>query len=218
MTSITLPLKKIPGQNSTLPTFFGGRRITAPAVLILTSPFTLYFYLWLSQGTPSSINLIGFLPYLWGAISIAVFIHKSDLAIETMIEADLDEADTILTESKKYFRRIMISSIVFSIILYAMLSYIFIIHGGRSLLIIGLISISSTGIALSSIMSRHDGKNTLAYILLACMFDTALLIAIHRGLFELALIFPALSIFLMYAILREIEKYDIRIFFERVIN
>ena len=218
MTSLTLPLKKIPGQNSTLPTFFGGRIITAPAVLILTIPFTLYVYLWMGHGTPSSINLISFLPYLWGSISIAVFIHKSNLAIEKIIEASLDEAKMILIESRKYFRKIMISSIVFSIIWFTIFSYYFIIYGGRFLLILGLISISSTGIAISSIMSRYDWKSTLTYILIACMFDTAFLIAIYRELFELALIFPALSVSLMYVILREIEKYDIRIFFERVIN
>lgn len=218
MTSITLPLKKIPGQNSNLPTFFGGRRITAPAVLILTTPFTLHLYLWMGQGTSSSINLIGLIPYLWGSISIALFIHRSNMAIETMIEADLDEAEKILTQSRKYFGKILLSSIVFYIILFTIYSYYFIIHGGRSPLILGLILISSTGISLSSIISRYDWKDALTYIILAFMFDTGFLIAIYRGLFWLALIFPALSISLMYAILLEVEKYDVRKFFERVIN
>lgn len=218
MTSITLPLKKMPGQRPRLPTFFGGRKITAPAVLLLTAPFTLYLYLQLSQGTPLSYNLIGLLPYLWGSISIAGYIRKSSRAMETMIEADLDEAERILIESRNYFRKLLISNIAFSIILITIFSFYLITHGGTFLFIIGLSSVASIGIALSSIMSMYDWKRTLDYILIAFAFEAAFLLAAFRAPLVLTLIFTASSVSMMYRILREIETYDLRGFFERLIN
>ena len=218
MTSITLPLKKMPGQRQRLPTFFGGRKITAPAVLLLTTPFNLYLYLRLSQGTPLSYNLVGLLPYVWGLVSIAGYIKKSSRTMETIIEADLDEAEEIFMESRNYFRKLLISNIAFSIILIAIFSIYFITHGGTLLFIIGLSSITSTGIALLSIISMYDWKKTLGYVFLVFVFEFVLLIAVFRGPVELALIFPASSVSMMYMMLRGMETYDLRGFFERLIN
>ncbi len=218
MTSITLPLKKMPGQRPRLPTFFGGRKITAPMVLLLTTPFNLYLYLRLSQGTPLSYNLVGLLPYLWGSISIAGYIWKSSKAMETIIEADLDEAEEIFMESRNYFRKLLISNITFSIMLIAIFSFYFITHGGTFLFIIGLSSVASIGISLSSIMSRYDWKKTLDYFFLVFAFEASFLIAAFRAPLVLTLIFTASSVSMMYRILREIETYDLRGFFERLIN
>ena len=218
MTSITLPLKKIPGQTTRLPTFFGGRKITALAVLLTTTPFTLYLYLRLSQGTPLSYNLIGLLPYLWGLVSISGYISKSSRAMERMIEADLDEAEDIFMESSYYFRKLLMSNIVFSIILTAIFSYYFITKGGKLLFITGLISVASIGIDISSIMRMCDWKSTLDYFILAFLFESVFLIFVFNGPVWLVLIFPASSVLMMDMILRGVKEYDLRSFFERVIN
>jgi hypothetical protein len=218
MTSITLPLKKIPGQRPRFPTFFGGRKITAPAVLLSTTPFTLYLYIRLGQGNPLSYNLIGLLPYIWGLVSIASYMMKSSRTMEMMIEVDLDEAEEIFMESREYFRKLLTSNIVFSIILTAVFSYYLITKGGTLLFITGLISVASIGIALSSILRMYDWKSTLDYFILAFAFESVFLIFAFNGPVWLALIFPASSVSMMDMILRGIKEYDLRSFFERMIN
>jgi len=218
MTAITLPLKKMPGQTTRLPTFFGGRKITAPAVLLFTLPFTLYLYLQMSQGTTISYSLIGLLPYLWGLVSIAVYIKKSSRAMERMMAADLDEAEDIFMESSYCFRKILRVNIVFSIILTDIFSYYFITKGGKPLFITGLISIASLGIAMSSIMRRVDWKSTRDYFILTFLFETVFLMVAFQGPICLALTFPVSSVLMIDMVLRRIKEYDLRSFFERVIN
>lgn len=218
MTAITLPLKKMPGQTTRLPTFFGGRKITVLAVLLFTLPFTMYLYLHLSQGTILSYSLIGLLPYLWGLVSIAVYIRKSSRAMERMMEADLDEAEDIFMESSCYFRKILRSNIVFSIILTDIFSYYFITKGGKPLLITGLISVASVGIAMSSIMRMVDWKSTRDYFILTFLFETVFLMVAFQGPIWLALTFPVSSVLMMGMMRRRINDYDLRSFFERVIN
>ena len=92
MTAITLPLKKIPGQGRIIQTFFGGREITPLTVLLLSMPFNLYIYTQMSQGSLINYNLIGFLPYFWGLVSIIYYIRESSRIMEMILEADLDEA------------------------------------------------------------------------------------------------------------------------------
>lgn len=218
MTAITLPLKKMPGQTTRLPTFFGGRKITAPAVLLFTLPFTLYLYLQMSQGTILSYSLIGLLPYLWGLVSIAVYIRKSSRAMERMMEADLDEAEDIFMESSCCFRKILRSNIVFSIILTDIFSYYFITKGGKPLFITGLISVASVGIAMSSIMRMSDWKSMRDYFILTFLFESIFLIFVFKGPAWLALIFPVSSVLMMGMILRRLKEQDLRSFLERVIN
>lgn len=218
MTAITLPLKKMPGQITRLPTFFGGRRIMAPAVLLSTIPFTLYLYLHLSQGVMLSYSLIGFLPYLWGLVSIAVYNRKSSHAMERMMEADLDEAEDIFMESSCCFRKILMSNIVFSIVLTAIFSYYFITNGGKPLFITGLISVASIGIAMSSIMRMGDCKSVRDYFILTLLFETVFLMFAFKGPMWLPLAFPVYSVLMMDMMLRRIREYDLRSFFERVIN
>jgi hypothetical protein len=67
-------------------------------------------------------------------------------------------------------------------------------------------------------MSRYDWKRTLGYFFLVFSFEASFLIAAFRGPVELALIFPASSVSMMYVTLRGIETYDLRGFFERLIN
>ena len=218
MTAITLPLKKMPGQTTRLPTFFGGRKITAPAVLLFTLPFTLYLYLQMSQGTILSYSLIGLLPYLWGVVSIAVYIKKSSRAMERMMEADLDEAEDIFMESSCYFRKTLRSNIVFSIILTDIFSYYFITKGGKPLFITGLISVASVGIAMSSIMRMCDWKSTVNYFIITYLFEHVFLICVLNGPVWLPLAFPVSSVLMMGMMRRRINDYDLRSFFERVIN
>jgi len=218
MTAITLPLKKMPGQTTRLPTFFGGRKIMAPAILLFTIPFTLYLYLRLSQGNPLSYSLIGLLPYLWGLVLIAVYIRKSSRVMERMMEADLDAAEDIFMESSCCFRKLLRANIVFSIILTAMFSYYFITKGGKLLFITGLISVASTGIAMSSIMRMGDWKSTVNYFIITYLFEHVFLICVLTGPVWLPLAFPVTGVLMMGMILRRINDYDLRSFFERVIN
>ena len=218
MTAITLPLKKMPGQTTRLPTFFGGRKIMAPAVLLSTVPFTIYLYLHLSQGVMLSYSLIGFLPYLWGLVSIAVYIRKSSHAMERMMEADLDEAEDIFIESSCCFRKILRSNIIFSLIVTDIFSYYFIANRGKPLFITGLISVASVGIAMSSIMRMGDWKSMVNYFILTYLFEHVFLICVLNGPVWLPLIFPVTSVLMMGLMLRRIREYDLRSFFERVIN
>ncbi|MDH5792790.1 MAG: hypothetical protein OEZ44_11480 [Candidatus Bathyarchaeota archaeon] len=218
MTSITLPLKKIPGQTPRLPTFFGGRTAMAPLILLLTIPFTLYLYYRLSQGILLLYNLIGLLPYFWGFISIIDYINKSNCVMEKLIEADLDEAEKVHETFKEYFRRVVVSNGFNSIILITVFYWFILAYGGTSIYIIGISSITSTGLALASTMTGYDAKTVLASICLVCAFEAAFLIMSLSGLLELNLIFPVASLIIVYTFLRRVEGYDLRSFFERVIN
>ena len=218
MTSITLPLKKFPGQTRQVPTFFGGRALFAPTVLLLTTPFTLYLYYHLSRCSLLSYNILGLLPYLWGGVSIAGCIRKSSYAFEELFEADLSGAQQIFDEIKNYFRGVLISNIVFSMILITVFSYPLIVYGEVSLFIIGLSSIMSMGIALASILSLSNVKVMLAYICIVCMSEAAFLLIAFRGLWMFNLILLACGLLGLFLCLRRVEEYDLRSFFERMVN
>jgi len=219
MTSITLPLKEIPGQRPRLPTFFGGRKITMPAVFLVTVPFTLYLYLRLSRGSMLSHNIMGLLPYFWGSVSIANYVKKSSRAMEMIIEADLDEAERVFEAFRIYFRHVLLSNGFISIIIMTVCSYLLISHGRLTLFIVGWSSITSIGVIIfSSAISRYEWKWTLTYIFLAFAFEAAFLIAAFRGPWELNLIFPVAYLIMLYVLLRKIDAYDLRSFFEGVMN
>jgi hypothetical protein len=218
MTAITLPLKKMPGQIPRRPTFFGGRKITGPAVLLLSMPFNLYIYLRLSQGILLYYNLIGLLPYFSGIVSIIYSIKESSRIMEMIQEADLDEAERIFKESRVEFRKILVSNCFSSIIMMAVFSYLLIAYEMLPLFIIGVSSITSVGIAVGTIISRYELGTMLTYIFMAFAFEVASLFLALRGQWALDVIFPVVSVIFVYSCLRQVEKYDLRNFFERVIN
>ncbi|MFQ6076103.1 MAG: hypothetical protein ACE5Z5_08220 [Candidatus Bathyarchaeia archaeon] len=217
MTSITLPLKKFPGQTRQVPTFFGGRALFAPTVLLLTTPFTLYTY-YLSCCSLLSYNILGLLPYLWGGVSIAGCIRKSSYAFEELFEADLNQAQQIFDETRNYFRGVLISNIFFSIILITVFSYSLIVYREVSLFTIGLSSIMSMEIALASILSQSNVKGILTYICIVCASESLFLLIAFRGLWMFNLILLACGLLGLFLCLNLVERYDLRSFFERVIN
>lgn len=218
MTAITLPLKKIPGQSTRLPTFFGGRKITAPMVLLLTTPFNIYLYIRLSQRILLYYSLICLLPYFWGIVSIIYYIKESSRMMDMILEADLDEAERIFKESRVKFRKILVSNCFSSIIMMAVFSYLLIAYGMLPLFIIGFSSITSVGIAVAAIISQYELGTLLIYIFTAFAFEAASLFLALRGQWALDVIFPVVSIMFVYSCLRQVERYDLRSFFERVIN
>jgi len=216
MTSITLPFKEFPGQTRRVPTFFGGRLLVAPMILLLAIPFTLYLYYHLSHVSLPSYELLGLLPYLWGSTSIAYCIKKSSDSVEALFEANLNEAQEIFDKIKSTFRTVIISTIVFSIGLNIVFTYSLIVYGSLSLFIIGLNSITSIGIALASFISRS--KRTFIYICLVCASEAAFLLITFKGLWMFALIILVSSLLSLFLCLRHIDRYYLRSFFERVIN
>ena len=218
MTSITLPLKEFPGQTQQVPTLLGGRTLFTPMILLLTIPFTLYLYYHLSYDSLLSYNLLGLLPYLWGGISIASCIKKSNYAVEELFEADLNEAKKIFNKTKNHFRGVLISNIAFSIIFIIVFSYSFIVYRKLSLFIIGLSSIMSIAIALASIFSQSNVKRIFIYICLVCASEALFLVITFRGLWMFDLIFFVGSLLSLFLCLHQIDRYDLRSFFERVIN
>ena len=218
MTSITLPLKKFPGQTRQVPTFFGGRPLVAPTILLLTTSFTLYLYYYLNYSSLLSYNLLGLLPYLWGAISIAGSIKKSNYAVEELIEADLKEANQIFDKVKNYFRSILMSNIAFTIIAIIILTYLLIVYRSLSLFIVGLSSITSIEITLNSILTRSNVKRMFAYLCFVIVSEAAFLLTTFRGLWTFDLVFLAGSSLGLFLCLHRIDGYDLRSFFEGVIN
>lgn len=218
MTSITLPLKKFPGHTRHAPTFFGGRSLVTPMVLLFTIPFTLYLYYHLSYDSLLSYNLLGLLPYIWGSISIFDCVKKSGDSIEELFEADLSKAKQIFDKTKNHFRSVLITNITFSIINFIVLSYSLIVYRELSLFIVGLNSIISIEIALASILSCYEIKRIFIYICLICVSEVVFLLITFRGLWMFYLIF-LIGIFLSLLLcLHLIDKYNLRSFFERVIN
>jgi len=216
MTSITLPLKKFPGQTRQAPTFFGGRSLFAPMILLLTTPFTLYLYYHLSNFSLLSYNLLGLLPYLWGYTSIAYCIKKSGDSVEELFEADLSEAQQIFDKNKSHFRNILISNVAVSIIAIIIFSHSLIVYGALPLFIVSLSSITSIGIALASFVSRS--KRAFIYICIVCVSCAVFLLITFRGLWVFDLIFPVGCLFNLFLCLHRIDRYDLRSFYERVIN
>lgn len=214
MTSITLPLKKFPGRTRHVPTFFGGRSLITPVILLLTTLFTLYLCYHLSYGSLLSYKLLGLLPYIWGVISIADCIKKSNCAVEELVEADLSEANQIFDETRKHFRGIFISNIIY----ITLFSFLIIFYGEISLLIIGLSSIISIDVTLSSILTPSDVKRVFIYICLVGASETVFLLITFRGLWIFYLVF-LIGVFLsLLSCLNLIDKYDLRSFFEKFIN
>jgi hypothetical protein len=218
MTAITLPLKKIPGQGRIIQTFFGGRGIIPKSVLLLSMAFNLYIYIRLSQGILPYYNLIGLLPYFWGIVSIIYYVRESRCIMEMILEAELDEAEKIVKESGVKFRKILVSTCFSSIIMVALFSYLLIAYGMLPLFIIGVSSITSVGIAVGTIISRYELGTLLTYIFMVLTFEVAFLFLALRGQGALNVIFPILSITFVYSCIRQVERYDLRSFFERVIN
>jgi hypothetical protein len=218
VTAITLPLKKIPGQGSIIQTFFGGRDIMPLTVLLLSMPVNLYIYVRLSQGPLLHYSLIGLLPYFWGFVSIIYYVRESNRIMEIILEADLDEAERIVEESRVKFRKILASNCFSSIIMTAVFSYLLVAYGMLPLFIIGVSSTTSVGIAVASIISRNEWGTLLTYIFMVFAFEAASLFLALRGQGALNVISPIASIIFVYSCLSQVERYDLRSFFERVIN
>lgn len=218
MTSITLPFKKFPGQARRAPTFFGGRSLVAPLTLLLTMPFTLYLYYHLSYDSLLSYNLLGLLPYLWGGISIGNCIRKSDDSVEELFKANLSEAQQIFDKTRNYFRNVLMSNIAFAIITIIVFSYSLIVYRTLSLFIVGLSSITLIEIVLDSVLSRSDVKRMFAYLCFVLASEAAFLLTTFRGLWMLDLIFLAGSLLSLFLCLHRVDGYDLRSFFERVVN
>jgi hypothetical protein len=218
MTAITLPLKKIPGQNLKLPTFFGGRKTTAPMVLLLTLPFNIYFLIHLARGTVIIYNLIGLIPYLHGLALIAYSIKESDRAMNKIIESDLHNAERIFENSKTNFRKLFVSNCFFSVIMMTVFSYLLLAHGMVPLFIIGVSSIKSVGIAISAIISRYEMKNILIFSFIALTIETTFTILLLNNQWKLSPTLPLASIIIVYLSLRFLKEYELRSFFERLIN
>jgi hypothetical protein len=218
MTAITLPLKKIPGQGRIIRTFFGGREIMPPMVLLLSASFNLYIYVRLSKGILLYYNLFGLLPYFWGIVSIIYYVRESSRIMEIILEADLDEAERIVEETRVNFRKILVSNCFSSIIMMAVFSYLLIAFGMLPLFIIGVSSITSVGIAVASIISRYELRALLTYTFMVFASEAASLFLALRGQGALTVLFPMVSITFVCSCLRQVEGYDLRSFFERVIN
>ena len=189
MTSITLPLKRIPGQTHQVPTFFGGRSFVVPLVLIFTAPFTLYLYYHLSYNSLLSYNLLGLLPYLWGGISIADWIKNSSGSVEELFKANLNEAKQIFDKTKNHFRMILILNIILSIITIIICSYSIMLYKNLSLITISLISIISIEFTLASVLSQSNVKRIFSYILLVGASETAFTFITFKGLLVFNIIF-----------------------------
>jgi hypothetical protein len=218
MTAITLPLKKIPGQGRIIQTFFGGRGIIPQTVLVLSMAFNLYIFIRLSQGILLYYNLIGLLPYFWGIVSIIHYVRVSSRIMEIILEADLDEAERIFEESRVKFRKILVSICFSSIIMMAVFSYLLIAYRMTPLFIIGVSSITSVGIAVASIISRYELRALLTYTFMVFTSEAVSLFLALRGQGALTVLFPIISIAFVYSCLHQVEGYDLRSFFERVIN
>lgn len=217
MTAITLPLKKIPGQGSIIQTFFGGRDIMPLTVLLLSMPVNLYIYVRLSQGILLYYNLFGLLPYFWGIVSIIYYVRESSRIMEIILEADLDEAERIFEKSKVKFRKILVSNCFSSIIMMAVFSYLLIAYRMLPLFTIGVSSLTSVGIAIASI-SRYELRALLTYTFTLFSSEAASLFLAFKGQGVSAVLFPIISIIFACSCLHQVEKYDLRSFFERVIN
>jgi hypothetical protein len=218
MTAITLPLKKIPGQGRIIQTFFGGRGIIPQSVLLLSMAFNLYIYVQLSQGILLYYNLFGLLPYFWGIVSIIYYVRESRWIMEIILEADLDEAERIVEESRVKFRKILVSNCFSSIIMMAMFSYLLVAYRMLPLFIIGMSSIMSVGIAVASIISLYELRALLTYTFMVFASEAASLFLAFKGQGALTILFPIISITFVYSCLRQVERYDLRSFFEKVIN
>jgi hypothetical protein len=217
VTAITLPLKKIPGQGSIIQTFFGGRDIMPLTVLLLSMPVNLYIYVRLSQGILLYYNLFGLLPYFWGIVSIIYYVRESSRIMEIILEADLDEAERIFEKSKVKFRKILVSNCFSSIIMMAVFSYLLIAYRMLPLFTIGVSSLTSVGIAIASI-SRYELRALLTYTFTLFSSEAASLFLAFKGQGVSAVLFPIISIIFACSCLHQVEKYDLRSFFERVIN
>ena len=105
-----------------------------------------------------------------------------------------------------------------SIIMMAVFSYLLIAYGMLPLFIIGVSSITSVGIAVATIISRYELGALLTYTFMALAFEGASLFLALRGQGALNVIFPVVSVIFVYSCIRQVEIYDLRSFFERVIN
>jgi hypothetical protein len=218
MTAITLPLKKIPGQSMRLPTFFGGRKFTTPLILMLTALINTYFYIRVYKGNPPYFSLISFLPYLWGLVSIIYYIKKSNRVMGKIVETDLDNAERIFKESKVEFREILVSTCVSSMIMIAVFFYILQAYGMLPLFVIGISSITSVGITIAAIISQYEFRSILSYIVSALAVKATFMFLVLNGRWELGVIFPLSSLVFIYSRLHQVKVYDLRTFFERVIE
>lgn len=213
MTAITLPLKRLPGQRLKSTAFFGGKAFFSPFVLILTTPFTIFLYLRLSNPL-FSLNLVGLAPYVFGIISIADYLKRSGCSVEALLKADLSEAKRIFEGTRGHFRGILTLNIVKA----TLVSLLILTYGEASLTLIGLGSIISTEISLTSIFTSYSLKSVSAYTLFVCASEVAFVLITLRGLWVLDLVFLFGSLISLFICLLRIDRYSLRSFFEAVIN
>ena len=219
MTSITLPLKKFPGQKQRIPALFGGRLLVTPLALLITIPFTLRLYHHLSSNSLLSYNLLGLLPYLWGSITIAYYMKKSCDTTEKLFKANLSEAQIIFERGKKVFKRILKLSIVISLLNILVGAYPFILYGNLSPFIITISSITSLEMALAStILGLSTARRIIAYISFVSASEAVFLFITLRGLGIFELIFLVVILFSPLSCLHYLDGYDLRKFFQSMVG
>lgn len=217
MTSITLPLKKIPGQRTHYPTFFGGRSFVAPATFLLTIPFTLYTFYTFSHESAFLRNMSGLSPYLWGTLLMACWIKKSRETLEKLIEANLQEAERIFTKNKNYFKKGIFLTILFSFILLSLFSYSLLFTDKLSLFKVFLISIISINTALASFFIDSNIIHIYTHLSFVLSVEFIALLLILRGLWAFNLILLICSYLTLFLFLDQVNCYKLRSFFEKVV-
>ena len=216
MTSITLPLKKFPGQR--IPALFGGRLLVTPLALLITIPFTLYLY-YLSSNSLLSYNLLGLLPYLWGGITIAFYMKTSCDMTEKLFKANLSEAKIIFERGKKVFKRILKLSVTLSILNILVGAYPFILYGNLSPFTITISSIVSLEMALAStILGLSTARRIIAYISFIGASEAVFLFITLRGLGIFELIFLVVILLSPFSGLHHLDGYDLRKFFQSMVG
>ncbi len=218
MTSITLPLKKIPGQRTRYPTFFGGRSFVTPATFLLTIPFTLYTFYHLSHESAFLHNMSGLLPYLWGTLLTVSWTKKSRETLLKLTEANLQEAEDIFTENKNYFKKGIVLTILFSFILLILFSYLPLFSDKQLIFKVLLISIISINITLASFLIGSNIIHIYTHLSFVLSVEFIALILILRGLWAFNLVLLICSYLTLFLFLDQVNGYKLRNFFERVVN
>ncbi|MFB0543775.1 MAG: hypothetical protein ACETVR_03240 [Candidatus Bathyarchaeia archaeon] len=219
MTSLTLPLKKFPGQIQKIPTLFGGRLLVTPLTLLITVPFTLCLYYYLSPNSLLSYNLLGLLPYLWGSITITYHMKRSCDTTEKLFKANLSEAQIIFERGKKVLKRTLSWSIVISILNILISAYPFILYGNLPPFIITITSIKSLEIALISIiLGLSSVKRIIAYLSFVSSSEAAYLFITFWGSWIFDLIFLVVSLLSLLSCLHYLDRYDLRRFFQNIVG
>ena len=201
MTSITLPIKKFPGQKQQILTFLGGRFLVTSLTLLITAPFTLFLYHHLSSDSLLSYNLLGLLPYFFGVISI---IHT-----RTFFKACLSKVLLIFVRGKEVISRIIKLNILISILNIFMGAYQFILYGKLSLFIISINSFTSIELALASIvLGLSTARRIITYLSFVIASEVVFLFITLWGVWLFDLVFMVVSLLSLLSCLYHLDGYN----------